>query len=98
MDRREHFVTEPRGGEGKPERFPNVVAELVRLQVDMIVAPLAHPAPGQTGNGDDPRRHDGHRRPRGPGICPSLGGGSCCRSRFDQVGVHFTLDAQRAGK
>jgi putative ABC transport system substrate-binding protein len=39
MDRREHFVTEPRGGEGKPERFPNVVAELVRLQVDMIVAP-----------------------------------------------------------
>jgi len=35
----EHFVTEPRGGEGKPEHFPNLVAELIRLQVDVIVAP-----------------------------------------------------------
>jgi ABC-type uncharacterized transport system substrate-binding protein len=34
----EHFVTEPRGAEGKPERFANLVAELVRLQVDVIVA------------------------------------------------------------
>ena len=34
----EHFVTEPRGGEGKPERFPKLAAELVRLQVDVIVA------------------------------------------------------------
>ena len=34
----EHFVTEPRGGEGKPERFPNLAAELVGLQVDVIVA------------------------------------------------------------
>ena len=34
----EHFVTEPRGGEGKPERFPNLAAELVRLRVDVIVA------------------------------------------------------------
>jgi putative ABC transport system substrate-binding protein len=34
----EHFVTGPRGGEGKPERFPSLVAELVRLQVDVIVA------------------------------------------------------------
>ncbi len=33
-----HFVTEPRGGEGRPERFPNLAAELVRLQVDVIVA------------------------------------------------------------
>jgi putative ABC transport system substrate-binding protein len=35
----EHFVTEPRGADGKPERFSNLVAELVRLQVDVIVAP-----------------------------------------------------------
>jgi putative ABC transport system substrate-binding protein len=35
----EHFVTEPRGGEGKLERFPKLAAELVRLQVDVIVAP-----------------------------------------------------------
>jgi putative tryptophan/tyrosine transport system substrate-binding protein len=34
----EHFVTEPRGGEGKPERFPGIASELVRLQVDVIVA------------------------------------------------------------
>ena len=34
----QHFVTEPRGGEGKPERFPDLAAELVRLQVDVIVA------------------------------------------------------------
>src|SRR5712692_7733429 len=34
----EHFVTEPRGTEGKPERFPGLTAELVRLQVDVIVA------------------------------------------------------------
>ena len=33
----EHFVTEPRGAEGKPERFPALAAELVRLQVDVIV-------------------------------------------------------------
>jgi putative ABC transport system substrate-binding protein len=31
-------VTEPRGGEGKAERFPELAAELVRLQVDVIVA------------------------------------------------------------
>jgi ABC-type uncharacterized transport system substrate-binding protein len=34
----EHFVTEARGGEGKPERFPGLATELVRLQVDVIVA------------------------------------------------------------
>ena len=33
-----HFVTEPRGGEGKPERFAALAAEVVRLQVDVIVA------------------------------------------------------------
>jgi putative ABC transport system substrate-binding protein len=34
----EHFVSEPRGGESRPERFPGVAAELVRLQVDVIIA------------------------------------------------------------
>ena len=34
----EHFVIEPRGIEGKPERFPSAAAELVRLQLDVIVA------------------------------------------------------------
>jgi putative ABC transport system substrate-binding protein len=34
----EHFVIEPRGAEGKPARFPSLAAELLRLQVDVIVA------------------------------------------------------------
>ncbi len=34
----EHFVTEARSGEGKPQRYPIVAAELVGLQVDVIVA------------------------------------------------------------
>ncbi|HEV2057518.1 MAG TPA: ABC transporter substrate-binding protein [Methylomirabilota bacterium] len=35
----EHFVTEVRSAEGRPEHFPSLAAELVRLQVDVIVAP-----------------------------------------------------------
>ena len=34
----EHFTTEPRAAEGRLERFPTLAAELVRLQVDVIVA------------------------------------------------------------
>ena len=34
----EHFGTEPRGAEGRPERFPALAAELVRLRVDVILA------------------------------------------------------------
>ena len=34
----DHFVTEPRSGEGKPERYASEAAELVRRQVDVIVA------------------------------------------------------------
>jgi putative tryptophan/tyrosine transport system substrate-binding protein len=33
------FVTEPRGGESEPERFPALAYELVRLRVELIVAP-----------------------------------------------------------
>lgn len=33
----QHFVTEARGAEGKPERLPGLVDELVRLQVDVVV-------------------------------------------------------------
>jgi putative ABC transport system substrate-binding protein len=32
------FVTEPRAGDSRSERFPSLAAELVRLQVDVIVA------------------------------------------------------------
>ena len=34
----EHYVTEPRGGAGNPDRFPALAAELVRLNVDVIAA------------------------------------------------------------
>ena len=34
----EHFVTEARGAEARPERFPALVAELIRLRVDVIIA------------------------------------------------------------
>jgi putative ABC transport system substrate-binding protein len=34
----EHFVTETRGSESRPERLPGLAAELVGLQVDVIVA------------------------------------------------------------
>ena len=33
-----HFVTEPRWADGRPERFPSLAAELVRLRVDVILA------------------------------------------------------------
>jgi len=34
----QHFVTEGRAGASRPERFPVLAAELVRLQLDVIVA------------------------------------------------------------
>jgi putative ABC transport system substrate-binding protein len=34
----EHFVTEARGAEARPERFPALAADLIRLRVDVIVA------------------------------------------------------------
>jgi putative ABC transport system substrate-binding protein len=33
----QHFVTEPRGAEGRPERLPGLADELVRREVDVIV-------------------------------------------------------------
>lgn len=34
----DHFVTEPRGAHAQPQRFPDLVTELLRAQVDVIVA------------------------------------------------------------
>jgi putative ABC transport system substrate-binding protein len=34
----EHFVTEPRGAESRVKRYPGLVAELVRLHVEVIVS------------------------------------------------------------
>ncbi len=33
----QHFVTEPRGAERRLDAYPSLVAELIRLQVDVIV-------------------------------------------------------------
>jgi putative ABC transport system substrate-binding protein len=35
------FVTEPRGAEGKPDRFPSLIGELLRSRVDVIVSVAA---------------------------------------------------------
>ena len=35
----ENFVTEARGAESRPDRYPALAAELVRFEVDVIVAP-----------------------------------------------------------
>jgi putative ABC transport system substrate-binding protein len=37
----QHFTIEVRGSGGKPERYPDLIAELIRLQVDIIVAVAA---------------------------------------------------------
>ena len=41
----QHYVTEPRGAEGRAERYADLVADLLRLKVDVIVAvPASLPA------------------------------------------------------
>jgi hypothetical protein len=40
----QHFVTEPRGAEGKRDAYPGLVADLIRLQVDVKqLVPTAAP-------------------------------------------------------
>src|SRR5262249_42578469 len=62
----EHFVTEPRGAGGRPERYSALATELVRLQVDLIVLAGHTPATqAAKGDFDDPDRHGWRRRPGG---------------------------------
>ena len=70
----EHFVTEPRGAGGKPERFPNLAAELVRLQVDVIVAPGLGPVLSalKQATSTIPVVIAGHGDPVGSGFVQSL--------------------------
>ena len=69
----EHFVTEPRGAEGKFERFPNLAAELVRLQVDAIVAPGPPLAALKQATSTIPVVMTGAADPVGQGFAQSLG-------------------------
>src|SRR5262245_44721147 len=70
----EHFGTEPRGSEGKVEQFGVLASELVREQVDVIVA--AGPVlaalqratttiPVVMAGAEDPCGLGGHQEPRG---------------------------------
>ena len=69
----EHFVTEPRGADGRPERFPALAAELVGLRVDVIVGTgVAIPALKQTST-TIPIVMSAHSDPVGQGFVKSLG-------------------------
>jgi putative ABC transport system substrate-binding protein len=69
----EHFVTEPRGAEGKTERYPGFAAELVRLKVDVIVAVAAALPALKQGGSTIPIVMPDHPDPVGFGFVQSLG-------------------------
>jgi len=64
----EHFVTERRSAEGKPESLPSLAAELVRLPVDVIVAGSPYLPTLKRATSTIPC-HGGRRRPCGRGVC-----------------------------
>jgi len=68
----EHFVTEGRSPEGQVERFPSLVAELVRLQVDVIVAAGPALAALKQGASTIPVVMAGAEDPVGLGVVKSL--------------------------
>jgi putative ABC transport system substrate-binding protein len=68
----DHFVTEPRSPEGQVERFPGLVAELVRLQVDVIVAAGPALAALKQGTSTIPIVMAGAEDPVGLGVVKSL--------------------------
>jgi putative tryptophan/tyrosine transport system substrate-binding protein len=76
----EHFVTEPRGAEGKAERYPEFAAELIRLKVDVIVAVGAALEPLKQAASTIPVVMPGHPDPVASGFVKSLG----------HPGGHFT--------
>jgi len=66
------FVTETRGAEGKPERYPSLVADLVRLPVDVIVAVAASVATVKRTTSTIPVVMTGSEDPVGTGLVASL--------------------------
>ena len=69
----EHYVTEPRGAESRPERYPSLAGELVRLQVDVIVAPGPMLAALKQATSTIPIVMAGVNDPVGEGLVRSLG-------------------------
>src|SRR2546426_9285375 len=69
----DQFVTEPRSGEGRPERYPPLAAELVRLQVDVIVAAGPTLSALKQATSTIPIVMGGAEDPVGDGFAQSLG-------------------------
>jgi putative ABC transport system substrate-binding protein len=69
----EHFVTEPRGAEGKAEQFPIIAAELVRLRPDVIVAVGTSQPAFKQATSTIPIVMAGSYDPVGEGLVQSLG-------------------------
>jgi putative ABC transport system substrate-binding protein len=68
----QNFVTEARGAEGRPERFPSLVAELINLQVDVIVAVAASLVAVKQATSTIPVVMPGINDPVGQGYAKSL--------------------------
>jgi len=69
----QHFMTEPRAGESKPERYAAVAAEVVRDQVDLIVAAGPWLPALKQATSDIPVVMAGAEDPLGQGLVRSLG-------------------------
>jgi putative tryptophan/tyrosine transport system substrate-binding protein len=68
----QNIVTEGRYSEGRFERLPRLVAELVRLKVDVNRSRDDNTGISQECHLDDPHRHDKRSRPRRDGLVASL--------------------------
>jgi putative ABC transport system substrate-binding protein len=68
----EQFVTETRGAEGKPDRYPSLVADLIRLRVDVIVAVAASVATLKQATSTIPIVMTGSEDPVAAGLVASL--------------------------
>lgn len=68
----QHYVTEPRGAEGRVERYPDLVADLLRLKVDVIVAVGASLVAVKQATSTTPVVFPGTEDPVGQGYAESL--------------------------
>jgi putative ABC transport system substrate-binding protein len=82
------FVTEPRGAEGRPDRFPSLVDELIRLPVDVIIAVAASVPAVKQATSTIPIVFPGLHDPVGGGFVESLAhpGGNLTGLSFQRPG------------
>lgn len=86
----ENFVTESRGCEGRPERLSSLAAELVRLQVDVIVAGGPTLAALKEATSTIPVVMGGSDDPVGRGFVRSLGHPGANFTGLSRQGVETT--------